>query len=132
MFVRRNPGQVQAISEEIVRCFGEEAGKMASEHVTEEDKRKFKECKEESDQKRAESRRQTEKIDAGGFIISKKTMAKPKLERTCPVCNTFSFCSKDDVYMLKFGCCEHCFIIHIEGREERWKKGWRPNERQQV
>ena len=30
--------------------------------------------------------------------------------------------------MSKFDCCEKCYIQWVEGREERWKKGWRPNE----
>ena len=23
--------------------------------------------------------------------------------------------------------CQNCFIQHVEGREERWQSGWRPN-----
>ena len=34
----------------------------------------------------------------------------------------------DDVYMSKFDCCEKCYIQFVEGREDRWKTGWRPNE----
>ena len=40
---------------------------------------------------------------------------------------TYSFKSNDDVYMSKFDCCEKCYIQWVEGREERWKNGWRPN-----
>lgn len=46
--------------------------------------------------------------------------------RTCPVCGTYSTKSKDDLYMSRFDCCWNCYIQFVEGREERWKTGWRP------
>jgi hypothetical protein len=46
--------------------------------------------------------------------------------RTCPVCKTYSFSSKDDLYMNRFRCCHRCYIEFVEGRVEDWKKGWRP------
>ena len=33
---------------------------------------------------------------------------------------------KDDLYMNKFECCHTCYIQWVEGREERWESGWRP------
>ena len=61
----------------------------------------------------------------GVFIPSK--LLKEESGRSCPVCNTYSFKSNDDVYMTKFECCERCYIRFVEDREDRWKKGWRPN-----
>tara|TARA_R110000851_G_scaffold97781_5_gene211608 strand:+ start:569 stop:946 length:378 start_codon:yes stop_codon:yes gene_type:complete len=61
----------------------------------------------------------------GVFIPSK--LLKEESNRSCSTCSTYSFKSKDDVYMTKFDCCFKCYVQHIEGREERWKKGWRPN-----
>ena len=49
---------------------------------------------------------------------------------SCPACDTtqeYSFDLKDDVYMKKFDCCCKCYFQWVEGREERWKTGWRPN-----
>ena len=48
-------------------------------------------------------------------------------EVTCPVCDTYSFNVKDDVYMNKFQCCWKCYIQWVEDREDRWQSGWRPN-----
>ena len=31
------------------------------------------------------------------------------------------------VSLIKFECCSQCYIQYVEGREERWLKGWRPN-----
>ena len=64
--------------------------------------------------------------EVNGVLISKKLLMRES-KRSCPVCNTYSFKSSDDVYMSKFECCEKCYIQWIEGREDRWKKGWRPN-----
>lgn len=64
--------------------------------------------------------------DVNGVLISKKLLMRES-KRSCPVCSTYSFKSNDDVYMLKFECCEKCYVKWVEGREERWKQGWRPN-----
>ena len=61
-----------------------------------------------------------------GVFIPKKLLNRES-NRSCPVCKTYSFKSNDDVYMTKFDCCEKCYIQWVEGREERWLKGWRPN-----
>lgn len=69
---------------------------------------------------------QKDKIEIDGFLLSKKLVSKDT-NRICPVCSEYSFNSRDDVYMSKFDCCFNCYIQFIEGREERWIKGWRPN-----
>jgi hypothetical protein len=72
------------------------------------------------------STRQKKREEVEGFeVIHKK--ADKNMERTCPVCETYSMNSADDLYMNKFQCCFNCYIQYVEGREERWKTGWRPN-----
>ena len=68
-----------------------------------------------------------EEQEINGVFIPNKLITKNS-KRSCPVCNVYSFKSNDDVYMSKFDCCEKCYIQYIEGREDRWKTGWRPNE----
>jgi len=63
-----------------------------------------------------------------GDVHIKTSKTKERPSRTCPVCKTYSFSSKDDLYMNRFQCCEKCFIEHVEYREERWKSGWRPGD----
>lgn len=46
--------------------------------------------------------------------------------RTCNVCNLFSFEVRDDIYQTKYGCCFKCYVLYVEGREDRWLTGWRP------
>lgn len=67
-----------------------------------------------------------EKIEVNGILVPKKLLIRESQDRTCPVCNTYSFNPKDDVYMKKFDCCYKCYIQWVHEREERWKSGWRP------
>jgi len=73
--------------------------------------------------KLAESR---DKVEQDGFLINKKLLTKDT-NRTCPICEKYSFHPRDDLYMNKFEACFGCYIQWIEDREERWSAGWRPN-----
>ena len=66
-----------------------------------------------------------DKEDVYGVFIPSKLL-KEESRRSCPICDTYSFKSYDDVYMTKFECCRKCYTQWVENREERWKKGWRP------
>tara|TARA_R100000664_G_C2646228_1_gene68917 strand:+ start:124 stop:498 length:375 start_codon:yes stop_codon:yes gene_type:complete len=64
----------------------------------------------------------------------KKAQRKRKQEsRTCPVCKTYSFSSKDDLYMNRFKCCYDCYVEYISPSAnhcKKWKDGWRPTEQE--
>jgi len=70
--------------------------------------------------------REQEKEEVNGVLISTELLNR-ETKRSCPTCSKYSFKSVDDLYMTKFDCCFRCYIQYVEGREERWKKGWRPN-----
>ena len=63
----------------------------------------------------------TDKEDVGGFLLSRKLLNR-KENRTCPICETYSFEIRDDVYVKKYSCCYNCYVQHVEGREERWEE----------
>ena len=72
------------------------------------------------------SSRKKKREKADGFeVVHKK--AEKDTDRICPVCTAYSMKNQDDLYMNKFECCFGCYIQYVEGREERWKTGWRPN-----
>lgn len=50
-------------------------------------------------------------------------------EKECPVCESLLLNTEDHLSYLLHKACHRCFIEHIDGREERWKSGWRPNGR---
>jgi hypothetical protein len=66
-----------------------------------------------------------EKIEINGIKVSKKLLNRESL-KTCPVCGAFPRKSMDDVCLVKFQCCNKCYIKFVEDREERWLSGWRP------
>tara|TARA_Y100000114_G_scaffold157091_1_gene187040 strand:+ start:5862 stop:6233 length:372 start_codon:yes stop_codon:yes gene_type:complete len=68
-----------------------------------------------------------EKIQQEDGFLLKERKTKTEIQRICPVCSSYSFSSRDDLYMTKFDCCFDCYIQYVQGREERWKSGWRPN-----
>lgn len=45
----------------------------------------------------------------------------------CPICGHIMK-GKSTASWYDFGCCIDCKIFFIEGREQRWKDGWRPSE----
>jgi len=92
------------------------------------DKEKEKEYLEEL--KRLEEKKNFDsehEIEKNGFLIKSNLINKKKDKRECEACGIFSFDNKDNLYLSKFGTCWKCWIQWVEGREERWKKGWRPN-----
>ena len=112
------------VEKAIAEKYGEEAVKHPKSEWTDDKEKRYLEDLKQLYPQTAEQEHSHEEIN--GVLISKKLLTRES-KRSCPVCSTYSFKSNDDVYMSKFGCCEGCYIKWIEGREERWKKGWRPN-----
>ena len=120
----KDPNYAIKVEKAIAEKYGEEAVQHPKSEWTDEKERKYLDDLKNLHHQYTES--QSEEKQVNGVFISKKLLTRES-ERSCPVCNTYSFKSRDDVYMSKFGCCEACYIQWVEGREERWKSGWRPN-----
>jgi hypothetical protein len=60
------------------------------------------------------------------FIISKGYLQVKKLLTkdgdTCIVCKRYSAMKNDSVYLTKYECCEKCYWLHVEGREDKWQE----------
>ncbi len=76
-----------------------------------------------------ESKQGEDKINEDGFFITRNLINK-EIKRVCPVCDTYSFSGRDDLYMNKFECCRACYIQWVEGGEKKWLEGWRPDKEQ--
>ena len=126
----RTPNEIAALEKAIGDKYGEET--VANPRATwdeEKEKRYLEEMKEMYNKVRRNEEYQ-EKVDVNGIKVTKKLLNRESL-KCCPVCGNFPRTSMDDVCLLKFDCCSACYDKYIFGREERWKKGWRPNEAQQ-
>ena len=104
--------------------YGKEAIQNPRSNWTDEKEKRYLEDLKAFYEKQRKS--ETEKEKNEGFLVSKKLLER-NARRDCPVCGKYSFQLKDDLYMNKFDCCYECFIQYVQGREERWDSGWRPD-----
>lgn len=115
--------EIAKIEKAIKEKYGEEAIQNPKRYWDQEKERKYLEDL-KSFHERPRRTKETEETE--DFKIKSRKSAH-EVSRNCPVCDDYSFSGQDDLYMTKFECCFNCYIQHIEGREERWKSGWRPN-----
>ena len=111
----------------IAKKYGPEAIENPRKHWNDEKEKSYQDQIKKLAEKERTFEEKDDKVEVDGFLISKKLLNKDTTRRTCPVCEKYSFKIKDDVFMNKFDCCHKCYIQWVEGREERWKSGWRPN-----
>ena len=119
----KDPNYPIKVEQAIVKKYGEDTVQHPKKNW---DNKKEKEYLSQIKEFYTISEQTLNEVEVEGVLISKKLITKES-NRSCPVCNTYSYKSNDDVYMSKFDCCEKCYIQWVEGREDRWKKGWRPN-----
>lgn len=122
----KDPNYVIKIEKAIADKYGVETILNPKSLWTEEKEKEYLEQAKEAQTKQQIIDEKEHKVEINGVFISKKLLSKESI-RTCSVCNKYSFSLIDDVYLNKYSSCELCFVEFIEGREERWKNGWRPN-----
>ena len=110
----------------ISKKYGKEAIQNPKANWSEDKEREYLSQIKNLSKKETELHEKDEKVEVNGILVPRKLLNKES-NRTCPVCNTYSFNVRDDVYMNKFDCCWNCYIQWVEDREERWLSGWRPN-----
>lgn len=121
-----DPNYEVKVEKAISEKYGEETVQHPSKNWDEEKERDYLEQLKELASKVKRLTEKTEKMEVQGVLISKKLLNKDS-NRSCPVCNIYSFDTKDDVYMSKHQCCRNCYIKYVEDREDRWASGWRPD-----
>lgn len=122
---KKDPNYTVKVEKAIAKKYGEETVQHPKKNWSEEKEKTYLSQLKDF-YNTSNSERQEDKEEVNGIFIPKKLLNKES-DRSCPICKTYSFKSNDDVYMTKFDCCEKCYIQWVEGREERWLKGWRPN-----
>ena len=118
--------KIAAAEKAIKEKYGEEAVTNPRSNWDEEKEKEYLEQMKELYRRNNNKREWQEKIDVNGVKISKKLLNRESLNN-CPVCGSFPKKTLDDVCLVKFECCNDCYIKYVEDREERWLKGWRPN-----
>jgi hypothetical protein len=96
--------KIAKIEQAIEKKYGKDAVLHPKNNWDEKKEQEYLKQAEEVRKKDRVKKEKTEKIEKDGFLISKKLLTK-RSNRTCPVCETYSFSIKDDVYMNKYNCC---------------------------
>jgi hypothetical protein len=122
---KKDPNYAVKVEQAIAKKYGEEAVVNPKSTWDDEKEKEYLEQLKDTFSPDVDTE-DLDKEEIFGVFIPSKLLTKES-KRSCPVCNTYSFKSNDDVYMSKFGCCFGCYIKWVEGREDRWKTGWRPN-----
>ncbi len=123
---KKDPDYVVKVEKAIAEKYGTETIQNPKSNWNPEKEKEYLKQIEKQAKKELNIEEKSEKVLKDGFLINKKLINK-KSNRQCPVCSAYSFSKQDDLYMNKFECCAKCYIQYVEDREERWKKGWRPN-----
>ena len=123
--MNKDPNYVVRVEKAIAEKYGKETVQNPRTNWTPEKEEEYKQQLKDFLERTRKDSAAGEKVEINGVLISKKLLSRDT-NRSCPVCSEYSFSSQDDVYMNKFKCCFKCYIQHIEGREERWANGWRP------
>ena len=121
----KDPNKIAAIEKAIAKKYGAEAVQNPRANWDEDKEKEYLEQMRELYKKTNENDKWQEKVDVNGIKVAKKLFNRDSL-RHCPVCSSLARKATDDVCLLKFDCCYTCYDRYVEGREERWKKGWRP------
>ena len=122
---KKDQDYIASVEKAIAQKYGTETIQNPKSNWTDEKERDYLSQLKKFSENERRQQDQEEKVETNGYFISKKLLNK-ETNRTCPVCDTYSFNLKDDVYMSKFECCFKCYIQWVEDREERWATGWRP------
>ena len=123
----KDPNYIPKLEKAIAQKYGAETIDNPRKFWNEDKEREYIKQSKLFAQKQNKSDAQVEKVETDGFLINKKLLSRENIKRTCSVCEKYSFSFQDSLYINKYETCYVCYIKWVEGREERWKSGWRPN-----
>ena len=127
MKTKRDPDYIAAVEKAITEKYGKNTVQdFRNEWESNKEKEYLNQLK-GLRSKRDRSATAREEIIVGDIKITKRR-TKQKDDRTCPLCKTYSFSRRDDLYMNRFKSCYECYTDFIQYREEAWKNGDRPTQ----
>ena len=113
---------IVALEKAIAKKYGEEAIQNPRANWDDDKEKEYIEQLKKVAEKLNLSSESGDKVEFNGVFVSKKLLNREIADRTCSLCERFSFDKKDDLYMTKFNSCFECYIKHIEGRETKRNK----------
>lgn len=125
----KDPNFIVKLEKAITDRWGEETIENPKKHWTPEKEKLHEKEVKEFYKKKFQKQQKESKENYKGFLVTKKLLNRES-NRECPVCSSYSFSVKDDLYMARFECCFGCYVQWVEHRENRWLAGWRPTKEQ--
>ena len=120
--MKKDLNYIAGLEKAIKQKYGEEAVQSPSSNWTPEKEKEYLQQLKENKIKELAADRVEERE---GFLFSAKLIKKDS-KNVCDVCSNI-LKQQDMLYETKYECCRNCYIQYVEGREERWKQGWRPD-----
>ena len=124
--MKKDYNHIAAVEKAISEKYGKDAAQDLRSQWDDKREKEYLEQLKSANKRRSKTERKDEEIAENTFISTRA--GKRKDTRSCPVCETYSFSMKDDLYMNRFSCCYLCYVDFVQGREERWDNGWRPDQ----
>jgi len=116
---------IAGLEKAIKKKYGEAAIQNPAKFWNEEKERSYLQQLKEFVQGQKQKEDSREPKNVNGVLITKKLLNKER-KTNCSVCKKLLRKINDEIYTIKYDCCEKCYINFIEGRTERWLEGWRP------
>jgi len=116
---------IAGLEKAIKKKYGEEAITNPASLWDEDKEREYLEQLKGFIEKQRKRESQAEPENVNGILITKKLLNRDR-RINCTTCGEMIRRINDDVYLIKYDCCEQCYINYVEDREKRWLKGWRP------
>ena len=120
--MKKDLNYIAGLEKAIKQKYGEEAVQNPSSNWTPEKEKEYLQQLKENKVKEMTADRVEERE---GFLFSAKLIKKDS-KNVCDICSNV-LKQRDMLYETKYECCRNCYIQYVEGREDRWKQGWRPD-----
>ncbi len=120
--MKKDLNYIAGLEKAISKKYGEEAVQNPSSNWTPEKEKEYLQQLKENKAKEMTKDRVEER---DGFLFSAKLIKKDS-KNNCSVCSNI-LKQQDMLYETKYECCRNCYVQYVEDREERWLKGWRPD-----
>ena len=117
---------IARLEKAIKQKYGDDAVQNPAKFWDEEKEKEYIEQLKELAKKQRYHEEMSEKVEVHGFLVNKKLLNKEN-KINCSVCCGRLKTVRDDIMTNKYDCCEQCYLKYVENREERWLKGWRPD-----
>ena len=116
---------VASVEKAIADKYGKDTVQDFRTNWSEEDEKQYLSQLKQANKKKQKQKKNRTFLNDDTEIVKRKNFKKT--DRTCPVCKTYSFLYRDDLYMNRFNCCSQCYVDFVEFRQKEWYEGQRPS-----